>query len=47
MRENKQVNVTCCSTESLPDIFRKYRADSFQVKDVEERYFFLYESVEV
>ena len=47
MRENKQVNVTCCSTESLPDIFREYMADSFQVKYIEERNFFLYESVEV
>ena len=47
MRENKQVNVTCCSTESLPDIFREYSAELLQVKDVEERYFFLYESVEV
>ena len=46
MRENKQVNVTY-STESLPDIFRKYGAESFEIKYVKERYFLLYESVEV
>ena len=47
MRENKQVNVTCCSTEYLPNIFREYTTYSFQVKDVEERQLLLNESVEV
>ena len=46
MRENKQVNVTCCSTESLPDIFREYTTELLQVVSVEQRYFFLNEFVE-